>query len=471
MIREVKETIKKYELIKKGEGLIVGVSGGADSICLLHILHTLKECMQIELTAVHINHMLRAGEALEDERYVERICAVLDIRLEIVRIDIKKSAQKQKISLEEAGREERYKTFNLMADRYGAGRIAVAHNKNDQAETVLMNIIRGSGLNGLQGMEYKRGAVIRPLLGVERSAIEGYCKKHNLNPRIDSSNLESIYTRNRVRLDLIPYIDHLFKTNITNSINKMARLIKDDNFFIEQQIDQIYNEAKLDGDGVGISLDIKVLKKHPIAAAKRIIRNAIGGTKGDLKGIGSKHIESVVELAIAGRTGAVIQLPKGVRAAKSYNILKIYIEGEQEKNPIFNKKIQIPGTVFIDEINKHIDAGIVDGVLDTKNFTETGDGGITQFFDYEKIGGPIYVRHREEGDVFKPLYSIGTKKLKEFFIDNKIPRQTRDSIPLISKGREIVWIIGYKISDKFKVTENTKTVLRLSFGDGRHNLE
>ncbi len=310
MIREVKETIKKYELIKKGEGLIVGVSGGADSICLLHILHTLKECMQIELTAVHINHMLRAGEALEDERYVERICAVLDIRLEIVRIDIKKSAQKQKISLEEAGREERYKTFNLMADRYGAGRIAVAHNKNDQAETVLMNIIRGSGLNGLQGMEYKRGAVIRPLLGVERSAIEGYCKKHNLNPRIDSSNLESIYTRNRVRLDLIPYIDHLFKTNITNSINKMARLIKDDNFFIEQQIDQIYNEAKLDGDGVGISLDIKVLKKHPIAAAKRIIRNAIGGTKGDLKGIGSKHIESVVELAIAGRTGAVIQLPK-----------------------------------------------------------------------------------------------------------------------------------------------------------------
>jgi len=181
MIDKVLETIKKYNMINNKDKIVVGVSGGPDSVCLLHILCKLRESMDLGLVAVHVNHMLRGDEASGDEAFVENLCKKLNVELVTRRIDIKKLAKERRLSLEETGRIERYRLFEEVADNFGAQRIAVAHNKNDQAETVLMNIIRGTGLDGLRGMDYIRGRIIRPLLGVERTEIENYCRIHNLN--------------------------------------------------------------------------------------------------------------------------------------------------------------------------------------------------------------------------------------------------------------------------------------------------
>lgn len=466
MINKVLEVITKYNIIENGDKIVVGVSGGPDSVCLLHILYKLRESMDLGLVAVHVNHMLRGDESLEDEAFVENFCGRLNVELVSRRIDIKKLAKERKLSLEETGRIERYRLFKKVAESTGAKKIAVAHNKNDQAETVLMNIIRGTGLDGLKGMDYIRGRIIRPLLGIERAEIEDYCRIHSLNPRIDSSNLEDIYTRNRIRLDLIPYIDKLFNADIVNSITKMSDLIRDDNSFIEKKIDEICDKAEIKSNDREVILSFPALKECHIAAQRRIIRNSIKKVKGDIKGIATVHIDSIIDLIENGTTGSILHLPHDVRAEKSYGILKIYLQEFEKEDIYFNKKVDIPGITVIDEINGKIEASLIEVSSDAfnmKDFTRISEKSQIQFFDYDRLREGIYLRNRRNGDVFKPLNSSGTKKLKEFFIDNKIPRETRNQIPLISKDKEIVWIIGYKISDKFKVTENTKTILKLSY--------
>lgn len=463
MISKVLEAIEKYSLINNGDGIVIGVSGGADSLCLLHILTSLKEKMGLRLYAAHVNHMLRGDESLGDESFVKYICGELNIVLESVHIDIKKLAKERGLSLEEAGRIERYRFFDSVADRYKAERIAVAHNKNDQAETVLMNIIRGSGLDGLKGMEYKRGRIIRPLLEIERAEIENYCREHGLTPRVDSSNLEDIYTRNRIRLDLVPYIDNLFKTDIVNSINRMAGLVKDDSSFIEQQMDKVYNEINIEIKNNEATLNLTEIRGYHIAVVRRVVRNLIKAVRGNLRGIENIHVDSVTDLVENGRTGAVLHLPGGLRVLKSYETLKIYLCEKESCVRDFDKRVVMPGTTCIDEINSSVEAIVIDSPEGVKDYIKTKGDSLVQFFDYDRLKDGINIRYRRDGDVFKPLGSTGTKKLKEFFIDSKVPRDFRDRIPLISKDKEIVWIIGYKISDKFKVTENTKTILKLYF--------
>lgn len=466
MINKILEAIKKYNIINSKDRMVVGVSGGPDSVCLLHVLYQLREGMDLGLIAVHVNHMLRGQESLEDEAFVEDLCAKLDIELITRRIDIEKLAKERRLSLEETGRIERYRLFDAAADSINAQRIAVAHNKNDQAETVLMNIIRGAGLDGLKGMDYIRGRIIRPLLGIERTEIEEYCRNYSLNPRIDSSNLKDIYTRNRVRLNLIPYINKQFSADIVNNISKMADLVRDDGDFIEQQIDAIYNKAEIKRDDQEILLNLQDLKECHIAAKRRIIRNSIKKIRGNIKGIANIHIDSIIDLVENGGTGSMLHLPDRVRALKSYETLKICLHRCEKEDLYFNEKVNIPGTTVINEISGKIEASLIYAsavAFNIKDFTNISDKGMVQFFDYNKLKEGIYLRNRRDGDIFKPFKSNGTKKLKKIFIDKKIPVETRNQIPLISKDKEIVWIIGYKISDKFIVTENTKIILKLSY--------
>jgi tRNA(Ile)-lysidine synthase len=275
--------------------------------------------------------------------------------------------------------------------------------------------------------------------------------------------LENIYTRNRIRLDLIPYIDNLFKTDIVNSVSRMANLVKEDSSFIEQQIDKVYNDINVEIKDNEATLNLELVKGYHIAAVRRVIRNLIKAIRGTLRGIGNVHIDSITDLIENGRTGAMLHLPGGLRVLKSYEMLKIYLYGEEPGVQDFDKRLIIPGTTYIDEINSSVEAVIIDAPEDVRDFIRAKGESMVQFFDYDRLKSGINIRYRRDGDLFKPLGSIGTKKLKEFFIDSKIPRHFRDQIPLISKDKEIMWIIGHKISDKFKVTENTKTILKLSF--------
>jgi len=521
MIDKVRRTITEHNLIEKGENVLVGVSGGPDSICLLHILDYLSDELDIKnILAMHVNHMLRGEESDADEEYVKELCETLGIKLFSVAINVKEIAEKTNLSIEEAAREARYNKFKALAEKIGNCKIAVAHNRNDQAETVLMNIIRGTGLDGLKGIDYKRGNIIRPLLDVDRKEIEEYCIRHNLKPRTDSTNLMNIYTRNKIRLDVIPYINENFNVDIIENIVRMADLVRDDISYLKFVTEEAYYKCLLkpdyenenkessrygakSGDALKMKskdvvkrlyvertcddydnvvlLDINKLKKLHKSIIKRVLRLAVENVRGNIKDIESVHINQIFQLCLEGRTGAEIHLPTNIRAAKSYNILKIFACKDSEYNKDNNTRenkseqlqkttlqghsVNIPGITRIEELNIEIEGTILnkESLDDIENLKKMGYNSLIQFFDYEKIkeGPEVVLRNRHKGDLIKPLKSGGTKKLKEFMIDNKIPRDIRDKILLLAKEREIIWVIGYRISDKFKVTENTKSILKL----------
>jgi tRNA(Ile)-lysidine synthase len=467
------ETIRKHQLTAPGESIAAGVSGGPDSVCLLHVLYSLRQTLGINLYAVHVNHMLRAEEADLDEEYTVSICRELGVPLHVVRIDAAAEAKIKGISIEEAGREIRYREFRKFAKETGATKIAVAHNRNDQAETVMLNIIRGTGVTGLAGMEYMRDGIIRPLLCAGRDEIEQYCALAGLSPRIDSSNLHEDYTRNKVRLALIPYINEKFGADITDSLCRLAENAAMDESFMERYSGEAYIKALRDkGDGF-VRLDNDKLRSLDPAVRMRVLRMAVRDAAGSVKGLGSVHYQALSDLIVRGETGARSELPKGIRAVVSYGILAIYSKSSAEEQfrstAAFSRKIEVPGVTHVPEIGASVTTEVVKPA-NIDNYGRLGYNPKVQFFDYDKLIEGIYIRNRRNGDLFKPLGSSGTKKLKEYFIDSKIPREARDEIPLISKGNETIWVIGHKISDKFKVTENTKNVLKIEFNRrGQHD--
>lgn len=464
MTEQILNTIRKYQLIEEGENVVVGFSGGPDSVCLLHVLHVLSGQLGIKLYAVHINHMLRASESDEDEAYAREFCKKLGVELHVRAFDIRSLAREKRISEEETGREVRYGEFNFVAQRLGKAKIAVAHNRNDQAETVFMRLVRGTGTDGLCGMKHKRDSIIRPLLDTGREEIEKYCEEQGLNPKIDSSNLKSIYTRNKIRLEIIPYINREFDIDIVENLYRMSQIIGDDVEIIDSVVGQAYDACVENTDKGCLKIRLAPFRLLKAGVAKRVVRSAVRKVKGDINGIDAGHIESVVSLVEYGRTGSEIQLPHGLRAVKSYEEVKIYIEAEKEDWTFF-APVEIGGITRLDGRQAYLESEVFEMLGEYKDYMRP-DSSMEQFFDYEKLIEGINIRSREDGDFFKPLKALGTKKLKKYFIDKKIPRDRRDRILLIAKNKEIVWIIGYKTSDNFKITENTRRVIKLKYNSG-----
>lgn len=462
----VLKTIRDNRLIKEGETILVGVSGGPDSVCLLHILYALSGILHIKLHAVHINHMLRSDEATADEVYTADLCGRFGIPLHIFKVDVSLMAKKHGMSLEEAGRKARYREFTRQAELVGATKIAVAHNRNDQAETVMMNIIRGSGTTGLIGMEYIRGNIIRPLLNVYRRDIERYCDEARLFPKTDSTNLTDEFMRNRVRLRLFPYIDSNFCSNIVDSLYRLSIHAANDNGFLERCAVSAYNDAIGKKETGLVVLKTDKLIKLDAAILGRVLRLALGDAAGTCAGVGSVHYKALSDLIMKGKTGARAELPGGIRAMISYGDLNIFTEQRsgrrcKEAAP-FSTVIVIPGATYVPELNSDVKTSVFTNTdIDINVLLRYNP--LVQYFDYSMLNGGINIRNRQNGDIFRPFGSNGTKKLKEYFIDKKIPREMRGHIPLVCMDKEVVWIIGYKTSDKFKVSENTKSILKIEF--------
>ena len=305
-------TIKKYNLIEKGDKIVLGLSGGPDSVCLLHILSRLKEVLEIEVYAAHLNHQIRGMEAQKDALYVSQLCESLGITFFVKSINVPQYCKENKLSLEEGARKLRYEMFFEIKEKLNANKIAIAHNMNDQAETVLMRMMRGTGLQGLKGIDYIRdGVIIRPILEIERGEIEAYCEKYELNPRIDATNLESIYTRNKIRLELIPYMKENFNSNITESIVRMSNSLRSDNDFIEEEAFKKFKEvAFINGYNLEIKLD-KYINLHK-SLKTRIIRHGIKYVLGDTNFIDQKHIEEIIDLEGQNKIDKKIVLPRGL---------------------------------------------------------------------------------------------------------------------------------------------------------------
>jgi tRNA(Ile)-lysidine synthase len=466
--KKVIDNIRSHDLIEQGEKVVAGVSGGPDSVCLLHLLNQLSGVLRFELHAVHVNHMLRAAEAMADENYTVKLCGKMGVRLKIIRVDVAAIAKEKGISLEEAGRTARYEEFSRYAGSIGAAKIAVAHNRNDQAETVMMNILRGTGTAGLAGMDFKRNNIIRPLLNISREEIEKYCSVLGLSPRTDSSNLTHEYTRNKIRLGLLPYIEDYFKIDVIESLNRLSINASTDNSCLLRHSCEAYKNGVLEKESGMVGLSIEHLRELDPAIRVRVLKLALNDAAGSCDGIGSVHYDMLTNLVMKGKTGMGAELPGGIRAAVSYGILKIFLEkglettGRRREKTEFSHELEIPGTTVVPCLDAQVRATVENAEnVDIPGVTEYNP--LVRFFDYDRLKEGIYIRNRRNGDIFKPFRSAGTKKLKEFFIDNKIPREQRDMIPLICKGNEVVWVIGHKTSDKFKLTENTKSVLKIEY--------
>lgn len=291
---KVENTINKYKLLEKNEKIVIGVSGGPDSMTLLTILLKLKEKYNLSLIVAHINHQIREN-AIKDEEYVKEFCQKNNIEIYIKRANVIEKSQKEKKGLEETGREVRYNFFEEVLKKTNANKIAIAHNLNDNCETIIMNQLRGTGLSGLKGIEPKRGKYIRPLIEIDRKEIEEYCKKNKINPRHDESNDDNTYTRNKIRNIVIPYIKKEFNPNIVNSMNRMAQIVKENEEFLDKEVKKAYNDIIIKEENE-IIYDLKEFNDKDIVIQKRLILLGIKKIFGDTKGIEKINLEDIIKL-------------------------------------------------------------------------------------------------------------------------------------------------------------------------------
>ena len=299
MKEEVLKTIKKYNLIESGDKLVLGVSGGPDSISMLNVLREIAEDETIDLkfqiVVSHINHNIRK-EAKEDEEFVKKYCDENNIKFFSKSIDVEKIANNSKIGIEEAGRKVRYEFFDEVLKETNSNKIAIAHNKNDKVETMIMNVLRGSGLLGLKGIEPKRGKYIRPLIEIEREKIEEYCEEKNLNPRIDKTNFDNTYSRNKVRNVVIPYIKQEFNPNIIKTLDRLSELVKEEDTYVEKQVEKAYKEIFIEGNNEEIILNLKKFNNYEKVIKSRIVLYTITRLFGSSKGIEKIHIDDILKL-------------------------------------------------------------------------------------------------------------------------------------------------------------------------------
>jgi len=295
MINAVLKTIQKYNLINPNDKIVLGVSGGPDSLFMLDILNKLKQELKIELIVAHVNHKIRA-EADEEEQFVRKFCEKIGIEFYAKRIEVEKYANNNKIGLEEAGRKVRYEFFDEVLKQTKSNKIAVAHNKNDKVETMIMHILRGSGIAGLQGIQPQTNKIIRPIIEIERKDIEKYCEENELQPRIDKSNFDNNYTRNKIRNVVIPYIKEEFNPNFIETMTRLSELITEENTFLNRLTETEYNKILIQKSNSQIILDLKEFNKIDSIIKKRIILYTVANLRGGSQGIEKVHIEDIVKL-------------------------------------------------------------------------------------------------------------------------------------------------------------------------------
>lgn len=457
IFEKVLSTVNKYELIQKGDKIVVGLSGGPDSVCLLHILNRMKEEWNLEIYAAHLNHQIRGIEAQKDAFYISRLCEELGITFFIKSINVPEYCEKNGVSIEEGARQLRYEMFYEIKNNTRANKIAIGHNLNDQAETILMRMMRGTGLQGLKGIEYIRdGVIIRPILDVERYDIEEYCKQNKLNPRIDQTNLESIYTRNKIRLELIPYMKDNFNSNVIESIVRMGNSLRSDNDYLETEAVNKFNEvSNLKSDSVELKLNEYINLHNSIKV--RVLRNSIKHILGDTNFIDQRHIDDIIELEDESKIDKMINLPRGVFVYRKKDSLIITTKEIVIEDIEFCYNIPSNGFIKVKEIGMVIETQVIS--VDKYKMSKSDKS--CKWFDFNKIKGGIVVRNRKAGDKIK--LPGGSKKIKDLFIDIKVPKEDRSKIPVIADEQGILSVGGLRHSENYKIDSDTKEVLKVSF--------
>ena len=452
----VLSTIKKYSMLTGEEHILAGLSGGPDSVCNLFILHNLKGHFRLTLHAIYVDHGLRPSETGKEIEFCRNLCDQLNVSFITKSIDVKAMAKEQKLNMQEAARLLRYQVYDEAAYALNAHRIALGHTADDQAETLLMRLFRGAGPSGLAGIPPVRKNIIRPLIEVERKEIENFLHAEKIDSLTDSSNLKMNYLRNRIRLSLIPMLREL-NPDITDTLSKTAAIFRDEERYFEVIVTKTLMKLISRKTESRIELFLSPFGIMDKVIMRRVLRRAIDATK-DLRGIRFIHIEDIIELIKNGNPGDRVHLPKGIRVIKDYATLILTSEPPARLDTY---TLMIPGETILqeagilmkaapDEVTGHEAAGQHPGL-----WTAYG------VFDAEKLTLPLVVRRRKSGDAFYPFGFGKRKKLQDFFVDLKVPRDERDRVPLIISGNDIIWVVGYRGDDRFRVTDGTKKVLKL----------
>ncbi len=449
-IQQIEKAIIKDGLLKAGETVLAAVSGGVDSVVLFHVLRVLQPKYHWDLQVAHFNHSLRGKESDQDEAFVRQLAGKYKVRFHQQKQDVRKYARQQGWSIEEAARQLRYDFLEKTAASIKAEKIAIAHNANDQAETVLLFLLRGAGKTGLAGMPIQRGKIVRPLLSLWRQDIDQYAQQHTLPFRLDSSNLKTDYLRNRVRLKLLPELARNYNSQIYQHLLHLSALEREEDNFLQQQAGRAKAKC-LEQKAGSTVLNIKLFLQQPFWLQRRLIRL--------ITPLAFEQVEKILNLA--SHTGPAKQLPlgDGLWCRREYGRL-IFSTGAQIKKAGSTTVciLAVPGVTRIPALGLKV---VIRSYQKKTGFTLRKSKRLT-FLDAENISGQLCLRTRQPGDRFQPYGLAGTKKLKDYFIEQKIVPGERNQVPLIvdEKGIVSMCTLG-RIADRVKVTKYTKNILEI----------
>ncbi len=465
MRHRVRRFIDSKGLVPTSGPLVVGVSGGPDSVCLLHLLVQLRDEIGLDLHVAHLNHQLRDAESDGDAAYVSDLSESMGIPATVAIQDVQAYRYQKRISLEEAAREVRYDFFSEVAQSIGTECVAVGHTLDDQAETILMHLIRGGGLSGLCGMRpishwqlasESPLTVIRPLLEVSREETQAYCTVYDLFPRKDSSNASDEYLRNRIRRELVPLLER-YNPNIQQGLARLGSSLQGDSDYLSIETSRLWGSVA-DDCPEGISIDNRAFVELPLSLKRHLLRSVWQRVAGSVQDIEQIHIESMINL-LEMPAGKQLSLPDGLHLLGGYDRSLITREENISCSlPTLEGEYQfaVPGETFISDWR--ITARVVEN---RDELFEEDRYGAT--FDFELVGEQLTLRTRKDGDRFQPLGMNHSKKLQDYMVDARIPRGWRDRVPLVCARGQIIWVVGWRIDERAKVRSTTKRVLRLEF--------
>nr|WP_296956020.1 tRNA lysidine(34) synthetase TilS [uncultured Mediterraneibacter sp.] len=474
--KRVEQFIEKQNMIQPGDRIVTGVSGGADSICLLVILCRLRERLGFEVEVCHVNHCLRGADADADEAYVKQICGQLQVPCHIFRKNVELIAKNGKQSLEEAGRMVRHRAFEEICEKNRCTKIATAHHQQDNAETILMNLARGTGLKGICGIRPVYGERIRPLLCLTREEIELYLEKEKIHFCTDETNAEDEYTRNRIRHHVLPVLEQEVNRRTVRHLNELGEQAEEVMEYLEKQTDKAWAVCTELRESGAVFLREDRISELSKVIKKLLVRRAICTVAGSEKDIELVHVQMLLSL-FERQVGRSANLPYRIKAERIYEGILMKKEAEQRDisrdkkswNSTENSRkketeqvteLRIPGEICLEKTGQRIVCEICP-VEDVTNAKEMPQKSYTKCFDYDIIRSSLCARYRRPGDYLTIDSRGGRKKLKSYFIDEKIPREEREKLLLIAEGNHIVWIPGRRMSSHYQIGDKTKTILKI----------
>ncbi len=476
-VQQMYRLILQHNMIKPDETVLVAVSGGADSLALLYGLHALRTQLNCRFHIVHLNHCLRP-DADADADFVQQHASLLGLPCTVRCANVTCLVKQWKLSVEAAGRKARYQFYEAVCREVRATKVALGHHHDDTAETVLMNLIRGSGATGLKGIAPVRDLkIIRPLVGFTRQEIEAFLASINVTPRHDATNTDRRYLRNRIRHELIPLLERNYNPNIKTGLSRTADVLGAESEYLNTIALAAFEACRiLDTDKAAVSnsviLDRTKFRGYHISLQRRMLRQSISEILGDTNDLYFVHCEGMLNLIEGDAPNTALVLPNGLRFRRVYQQL-IFERCQNSGSPLpveaesLRYPITVPGKTFVRDLKAEITAEV--GNISSYETLVIPNGKFEAIFDYEKLTDvfadtfPLTVRNRQQGDRFQPYGMHGTKKIKDFLIDAKVPRDERDSLPLLVCGNQILWLIGYTTCEPFKIKPSARQYLYLRY--------